>query len=103
MSGLVIAAIISALILLLLLIVVVILKVSSSATTGTKTSPTGAVSTQPFPEGSVVRCGVNIYKIENGAKRMYGDWNVFVRNGSPPFTDVDCNLLNKVPFGPQMP
>lgn len=68
-------------------------------------SNTGVLNTR-FPkvntkEEKIVKCGKNIYKIENGVVRMFGPLG-YITRGSPRPVYNDCSLIENLPIGSQI-
>lgn len=56
-------------------------------------------------EGGIFRCGETglIYLVEDGKKRQFPNASVYASWGSPPYQDVNCQLLNQIPDGLAIP
>jgi hypothetical protein len=65
---------------------------------------TGSVATYPagLSENQTVRCNTNgyIYTLVNGTTQWYPNPTIYAKYGSPPYTNVDCNVIASIPAGP---
>ncbi len=55
-----------------------------------------------FFNGNVIRCAVDgaIYRLEDNRRRWYPNPTVYAKYGRPPYTNVDCNIIDSIVPGP---
>jgi hypothetical protein len=56
-------------------------------------------------EGKAIKCSAldAVYKVENGKKQLYPNWDTYVANGKPAYTILTCAQIDSIPTGDPFP